>query len=163
MSKAFTLVVLLSLFGANSAEASLLFTSPTQACKALNDVGLKTGVWKKDGDEFGCNSSYKEIGRSFPLANNLAYYADGTDHSITQVYLVLNVNDRSQASSAHSALLKASHALSGKAVGVKLLQAVADAIAQGRAIRATIHQATVEVIRKDWPTGNGYELHVIFR
>ena len=164
MRKIIKSAILISLFNVTAAEASLAITSPSSVCVVLNNVGLSTGSWKNIYDsEFGCNSPYKEIGSGFPLANNLAYYVDGKRNSVTQAKLVLNVNNKSQATSAHFALLNASEALSIKIAGVKLPQTIKDEITEGKPMKTKVGQTAVEVKRDNWPTGKGYELHVIFK
>ena len=159
-----SVVVVLSLFSATSAQATIAITSPALACSLLNNAGLATGSWRNSYDNvFGCNSPYKEIGSGVPLANNLAYYVAGDRTSVTQAKLVLNVNNKSQATSAHSALLSSSDLLCIKLTGVKLPQTISDAITGGKPIGAKVGVSEIEVKRDNWPTGRGYELHVIFR
>ncbi len=159
-----TTAIIISIFTCSSAEAALAITSPATVCALLNNEGLTTEGWRDASEsEYGCNSSYKEIGTGFPLGNNLAYYVDGRKNLVVQAKLVLNVNDKSQATAAHSVLLGSSGVLSAKLGGVKLPQSLNDAIANGKSISATAGQATVKVMRKNWPNGNGYELHVIFK
>jgi len=146
------------------AEASLAIASPDAVCFLLDSHGLATGGWKQvHGDKFGCSSNYKEIGSGSPLVNDLAYYVDGDRNSVTQAMLVLNVNDKSQATSGHSALLASAGELSIKLAAVKLPQTIKDAITGGKPMTAKEGQTTIEVERDDWPTGKGYELHVIFK
>lgn len=165
MRKIIVSVILTSLFNVTTVEASLTLTSPSLVCPLLNNLGLTTtGNWRNVYDqEFGCHSPYKEIGSGLPLANNLAYYADGNRSAVTQAKLVLNVNNKSQATSAHSALLEASEALSIKITGVKLPSTIKDAITGGNPMQSSVGQTAVEVKRSDWRTGKGYELHVIFK
>lgn len=164
MRKIITSAIVISLFNVTAVEASLSVTSPSSVCLLLNNIGLATGSWKNIyNNEFGCNSTYKEIGSGFPLANNLAYYVDGNRNVVTQAKLVLNVNNKSQLTSAHSALLTASEALSIKVAGGKLPQTVKNAISGGKPMKTKIGQTAVEVKRDNWTTGKGYELHVIFK
>lgn len=97
------------------------------------------------------------------MANNLAYYVDGDRNSVTQAMLVLSVHNKSQATSGHSALLSSSEELSVKLAAEKLPQTIKDAITGGKPMKTKVGQATIEVERDDWPTGKGYELHVIFK
>ena len=164
MRKGLTSLLLISLFSFNTANASLVITLPASVCALLSNVGLSTGSWiNLYENEFYCNSPYKEIGTGFPLANNLAYYVEGNKNSVTQAKLVLNVNNKAQATSAHSALLSSSEVLSVKISGVKLSQSIKGAITAGKPIKAKVGQTAVEVKRDNWPTGKGYELHVIFK
>ena len=99
-------------------SAELLVTAPSQACTLLNEVGLATNGWKNEYDqEYGCSSDYKQLGTGSPLANNLAFYVEGNSSSVMQVYLMLNVNDETTASTAHQELLKTAKALSIKETG----------------------------------------------
>jgi hypothetical protein len=108
-------------------------------------------------------SPYKELGAGNPLANNLAYYVDGNASAATQVKLVLNVNNRSAAKPAHAELLKAAEALSIKSTGQQLTQPIRDAIQQGKNASGKLGKSALEVMRDDWPTGKGYEIHVIIK
>ena len=147
---------------ASIAHAELQITSPQEVCNILSKSGLSTGEWKNNYG-YGCNSSYKEIGSGSPLTNNLAYYVDGDKNFVSQAKLVLNINNKSQATSAISALISSSEELSVKLTGEKLPQIIKDAITRGKAIKAKAGKAVIEVKRDDWPTGKGYELHVIFK
>ena len=155
-------VILILVVVSSIANAELKITSPHAVCNLLNESGLSTGEWK---DNYGweCNSPYKEIGSGFSLANNLAYYVDGDKNSVTQAKLVLNVNNKSQEKSARSVLLSSSETLSVKLTGKKLPQTIKDAIKHGKLSKANAEKAVIEVKRVDWPTGKGYELHVIFK
>ena len=158
--------VLLAVINTTPTVASLPVSYPASICAFLNNIGLSTGGWKNIyGSEFGCHSPYKDIGADTPLtsANNLAYYVDGDKASVNQAKLVLNVNNRSQATSAHSALLAASEELCAKISGTKLAINIRDAIVVGKPFKSNIGNVSVEIIRSDWPTGKGYELHVVFK
>ena len=145
------------------AEASLAITSPTAVCVLLENDGLATRGWKSYDNKFGCTSDYKEIGSGSPLVNHLAYYVDGDKNSVTQAMLVLSVHNKSQATSGHSALLSSSEELSIKLAAEKLPQTIKDAITGGKPMKAQVGQTTIKVERDEWPTGKGYELHVIFK
>jgi hypothetical protein len=164
MQRIITLLIFVSTLSITSAEAALVVTSPATACALLNNIGLATGGWKNRYDnEFGCSSPYKEVGTGFPLANNLAYYPEGDRNTVAQLRLVLNVNNKSQAASGHSSLLSATDTLSEKAAGLKLPQSIKKAITKGNPIKIKLGQASVEVKRDNWPSGKGYEIHVIFK
>lgn len=148
----------------NLANAQLLITEPSQACVLLNEAGLATNGWKNEYDqEFGCSSDYKQLGSGFPLANNLAFYVEGNNNSVVQAYLMLNINDKTSASSAHQELLKAAKILSHKQTGKQLSQKLIDAITKGSSASQKIGNATVDILREDWPTGRGYEVKVTIK
>jgi hypothetical protein len=144
------------------AAAALKVNTPSQVCDFLSDFGLATSGWKNlYAADFGCSSPYKELGTGTPLANNLAFYAEGSRTTVAQVKLVLNVNNRAAAKSAHSELLKVAEALSVKVSGQQLPQALREAIQGGKKSSAKVFISTLEVIREEWPTGKGYELQFI--
>jgi hypothetical protein len=148
----------------NHASADLLVKSPAQACILLNDVGLTTGDWKNDYEqEYGCFSSYKQIGSAFPLANNLAIYFEGNSSTVTLGYLMLNVNDKPTANTAHKELLRAANVLVTKQAGKPLSKKLTDAITKGSNASEKIGNSMVDVLREDWPTGRGYEVKLTIK
>lgn len=142
---------------------TLKTTAPSQVCGFLTEFELRTGTWKQLGPAFGCLSPYKDLGAGNPLANNLAYYVDGNANAATQVKLVLNVNNRATAKTAHSELLKAAEALSIKATGQQLTAPLREAIQQGKRSSAKLGGSAVEVTRDDWPTGRGYDVQITIK
>ena len=144
-------------------RAELLVTAPDKACILLDEIGFTTSGWKNEYDQFGCESDYKQLGSSDGLANNLAFYIEGNSSSVELVYLMLNVNDGTSASSAHQELLKAAEALSVKETGKKLPKQLKAAINKGTSASEKIGKATLEVARHDWPTGRGYDLKVTIK
>lgn len=145
------------------AIAATLLSKSTDACGALLEVGLKTTGWKDRGNsEFSCITPYKDIGAGLPLANNLAYYAEGNAKSVQLVKLILNINQRNQAQVAHKELLSAASLLSVKATGKELPKNLKDAITRGTSISQKLGASSVQILRINWPTGRGYEVKVIF-
>jgi len=157
-------VFILFFYAIDFANAELLVSVPSQTCVLLNEVGLAANSWKNEYDqEFGCSSDYKQLGSGFPLANNLAFYVDGNSSTVTQVYLMLNVNDMASASSAHQELLKVAETLSVKETGKQLPQQLKDAINKGGNLLQKIGNATIEILRNDWETGKGYDVKVTIK
>lgn len=148
----------------NLANAQLLITEPSQACVLLDEAGLATNGWKNEYDqEFGCSSNSKQLGSGFPLTNNLAFYVEGNNNSVVKTYLMLNVNDKTSVSSANQELLKSAKILSLKQTGKQLSQKLIDAITNGSSASQKIGNATVDIVREDWPTGRGYEVKVTIK
>lgn len=162
MRSFFTLI--LFFFFITYANAELLITEPSQACALLDERGLVTNGWKNEYDqEFACSSGYKQIGSGFPLANNLAFYVEGNNNSVALAYLMLNINNKTSASSAHKELLKAAKILSNKQTGKQLSPKLIGAITKGSNTSQKVGNATVDIVRKDWPTGRGYEVKVTIK
>jgi hypothetical protein len=161
-------VVVIMLLTQSPGDAALKETTPSIVCKFLNAKGLMTGSWKDYGPggssvgNFGCHSPYQELGTGSSLKNNLAYYVEGQPSKAGLLYLVLNVNDKSQAVLAHKALLKAAELLAHNATGTALPENIRQAITRGSKASASSAGSLIRVIRIDWPTGRGYEIKVFF-
>ena len=136
--------------------------NPLDVCNFMSGMGLNTGSYK-DPDGFGyfCSSPYKELGTSFPVKNNIAYYAEGGGQKVTKLKLVLNVNSKQEANQAHAELKKCAEALLKKALNAPLPQEAKKAILAGSSGNWEIGNAKVSVIRADWPLCKGYEIKFI--
>ncbi|HYH82028.1 MAG TPA: hypothetical protein VEX86_19635, partial [Longimicrobium sp.] len=110
-------------------------------------------------DRHACSSPYLEIGGGAPLANNLAYYVNGDATRARELKLVLNMNQAGDATEAHTALAEQASNLTQNALGQPLPPEAMDAIRKGVAGEWSVGSATLRVVREDWPTGRGYELH----
>jgi hypothetical protein len=159
----FIFAVLMIAITANPASATFLNTDPSTVCGYMVNSDLDTRGWKNDYDnEFFCSSSYKEIGTGWPLANNLAYYVEGSYSEAKMAKLVLNINNKDSAASAYTELLKAAQALSLKLSGVDLPSEISNAITNGKNASTEAGGTKTKVIREEWPTGRGYEIKVFF-
>jgi len=148
----------------NNIVTAMKDVKPSVACDYLTNIELSTRGWKNYYDDvYGCSSPYKEFGSGYPLKNNLAYYVDGTATTVTQLELVVNVNNRDEAIKAHRELLKASKVLTKKFLNKTLPNTIDKAIKNGNNMSSKIANANIEVIRNNWPTGKGYELKVIIK
>ncbi len=149
-----------SIFTFGNANAELKTTVPSEVCNYLTESGLITGSWKNRYDnEYGCLSPYKELTGS-PVANNIAFYADGDNNSVKKIKLVLNINDNASATNAHKELLQVSANLIAKITGGKLPTDLKKAIEKGQNFSTKIGAVSVDIVREDWLSGNGYEIRV---
>ena len=154
---------LVLLFSA-SCLADLKQTAPESVCAFLSNLDLKGRKWTDYSDgTSGCASNYKDIGSGSPMANNLAFYATGSDSTVDQVKLVLNFNQVKSVGMSISALGKASEKLSLEALGAPLPNSIKKAIVLGQPLTAAAGTGTIEVVRDIWPTGKGYEVQVIMK
>lgn len=87
----------------------------------------------------------------------------GSGSTVGEVKLVLNVNQPKSMGMSISALGKASEKLSLKALGVPLPNSIKKAIASGQPLMVAAGSGAIEVFRDNWPTGKGYEVHVIMK
>jgi hypothetical protein len=75
--------------------------APEKACTLLADFNLATRGWKDVGGGMrSCSSPHREIGTGDPMPNNLAFYVRGDAAGPKLIKLVVNVNNRAQASAA---------------------------------------------------------------
>ncbi|MFH0727988.1 MAG: hypothetical protein V2B19_16800 [Pseudomonadota bacterium] len=133
--------------------------NPSDACSFMSAIGMNTRGYKNpDGIGYFCSSSYKELGTGFPLKNNIAYYAEGSDQKVTKLKLVLNVNSKQEAKQAYAELKNSAEALLKKALNASLPQEASKAILAGSNGNWKIGNAKVSLIRADWPTGKGHEI-----
>lgn len=160
------LLVVASLFVASSACAEILTPEPSRACVLLEDVGLKAGEWgDENGDgSSGCASAYQDIGNAAAgMANQLAYYAAGPGDAVIEVWLAMDYNQPTDASLGTAALLAAAQKLAQRALGSDLSDAAAALIEGGRPGIERVGKGSVEVVREDWPNGQGYQVNVVMR
>lgn len=154
-------------FSTNTANAELKITDPSEVCDYMKDFGLVTRGWNNFyGDDFFCVTYLKELGdSSSPTenANNFAFYVEGNSKAVSQVKLVLNVNNGGTAKAAHEELLKAAETLSMKATGEKLPKSLKDAIKIGKATNAKLGTAYVKVVRENFPTAKGYSVNILIK
>lgn len=66
--------------------------SPYTAKDFLHDSGLITGDYHRVHDDWFASSPYKEIGDA-PFPDNIAYYVEGDEKSVSRLKLILNVNN----------------------------------------------------------------------
>ena len=76
---------------------------------------------------------------------------------------MVNFNQPNSKAAATNSLLAASARLSQKSLGASLPQSITKAIQTGAPAVANVGTGSVEVIRDEWPTGKGYEIHVVMK
>jgi hypothetical protein len=122
---------------------------------------LKPGPYKNEsGNVFGCLSEEKSLGAGSP-PNNIAYYARGEAGRARLVGLSLNVNDPESSSDALQTLLEYSQALAERAIGIPLSTSASRAILAGNAGRGRVGTTKVEIVRRNFSDGKGYELNYV--
>lgn len=133
--------------------------SPSIAINYLVKEGLSPRGYKyESGNTYYAASPYREIGSGFPLANNIAYYVEGSRAKAKELKLVLNVNVSNKSKEAHAELLRYSEILYQKALSEELPPKIKTSVINGESGRWDSHNVTAELSRDDWATGKGYEL-----
>ena len=122
--------------------------------------GMQTGGWNHQGTEnrYFCNSSFSLIGHGFPLANNIAYYGEGTEHEVETIYLELNIHVPSREKEAKEVLIMCSEEMLARAVKIPLTSAIKWAIRTGESGKWLLRDCHVELTRENWASGQGYGL-----
>jgi len=155
------IVIIGSYLGQSTSHAAYSNTKTSEACQFMASAGLSTSGYKTDSMSYYCVSQPKPIGEGYPLPNTIGYHTNGDASTVKKVYLVLNVNQKSQAKAAYAALLKDAELLTKKALGENLPTAAKEAIKSGKSGNWKVKQASVKVSRENWPTGKGHEVKFI--
>ncbi len=122
---------------------------------------LAPGQYKHEGRNiFGCLSSPKNLGEGSP-PNNIVYYARGEAGRARQVGLILNVNNPETAQDAQRTFLEYSEELQVKALGVPLSKTATGAILAGNPGQGKVDTTRVEILRREFSNGKGFEMHYV--
>lgn len=151
---------------ATQSTAQLVNVSTMNACGLLADRNLKAKTeWKNYGNGmWGCNSPMVEIGKTFPLSNDIAYYAEGTKNNVESLKILLNINNKDDSTKSLTEFLKNTDYLIYKATGGKTAPpSFINAAKVGASCNAKVGETMLELKRTDWPTGKGYDIKVIIK
>lgn len=125
--------------------------SPFEAVKFLSAEGLEAGDYDCCGGDFWhASSPYFEIDDEV-LANNVAYYVEGTSEIATTLKLVMNLNYKETKKLAHEKLLSASRRLCEKALGAPLPRPIEKALRYGQNLEAELKGKRISVAKDSWP------------
>lgn len=138
--------------------AGLDTDAPNVVAAYLDEQNLVTRGYKDDGLGYIASSPYRELSSKGVMANNLAYYCEGTSTKVSLVKVVLNMNSPKDESNAHTELIAAARLLTKKATGKELPALVQDAITKKQSKTWTQEGYNIAVLTKVWPTGRGYEI-----
>lgn len=151
----------------NAMAGPLSGHNPDDVCKLLGSHGMQAHEWRSDEYPDGdytheCNSQYKELDNGKPMPNNIAYYVTGSNNSVSNAKLILNVNDKSKSKAVRAVLMKETEFLAERLGGITLPKGIKDAILTGSSANFQEKNLSLTVEKTDWPRGNGYEVHVSF-
>jgi hypothetical protein len=107
--------------------------SPAHACGLMGELGLATvgGYRALSESTFRCGSRRKPIPWTDPVKSSLRYYAQGSEHEVTAMFLELRVGSIRGAQLAHRELLRACERLVSDSLRMDLPQEVGKAIMGG--------------------------------
>ena len=140
-------------------------TSPSTACSLLSRHGLdsKKGYAVVYDNEYGCSSRYKEFGNALPnqLRNNIAYYVSGKSGKVESIKLVVNINNKTDATKAHTELAHYASLLEKEAFNRNIGPQRLKAISNGANKHWDLNGVGFDIKRVNWTTGKGYEVRYI--
>jgi hypothetical protein len=146
-------------------NSNLKITDPNIVCHLMKDEGMDmNSLGWKDYYGIGCYSHSKEI-ETNDVRMTLAYYVNGSDlDTVSDIKFMLNVfTEESDIQLVHTELLDAAKLLSPHIINEQLSDEVAALILRGTPGNVVINGVNIEVLKKVWPTGKGYEIQVIFK
>lgn len=143
--------------------ADLKSDPPTVVADYLLEQGMATRGYKLIEGDYTASSPYRELPSSGVMANNLAYYCEGSADHVSLVKIVLNVNSVQDAAKAHASLASAAKELHLKATGKELPPNLVEAIKNKQSKTWVIPGYEVAIVTKTWPTGRGYEIHFVIK
>ncbi|EKP0276778.1 MULTISPECIES: hypothetical protein [Aeromonas] len=144
-------------------DAKLKHSIPTE-CYYLENSNLPTSGWiNHNNDEYGCSSSYFDIGTGSPLPNNIAYYVEGDSKSAHSAKLVMNINNKKQEKEAKAAFTSTAKLLSRQVVKSSIPNEFWKSIENNKNKSIIIDDKKISVTSINWPNGNGYETHITFK
>lgn len=88
-------LMLVSIFLTTTAQASI-FREPGKVCTALEKEGFTLAeTWQQNNwQDFACATAYLPLSKGNAVPTNISYYAESeVDDEVTDVYLILNIND----------------------------------------------------------------------
>ena len=100
------------------------------------------------------------LGEGIPVPNLLTYYVEGDTHRVSELRLVLTVNQPADPMEAILQLDQAALVMAREATGQGLPQNVNKALLLGQSAEEKLGEFNYAVTRADWPSGKGYELAV---
>lgn len=132
--------------------------SPYKIALVLEEMGLRTGHYKKlyENDWFA-SSPYLEIGEGVP-PNNIAYYLEGNKEAVCRVKLKMNINEPEHAIEAHNTLCELAFTLHSRALGEEMGYEYKNAILNGTDKEGCVNTKMVKVTMEHWPNNRGYDV-----
>lgn len=153
---------LLCACSSNDSDATVASNEPTiipvdQACSMLN---LEMTNWKSSMNDgvYRCISNYIDISpdQGLDLPNNLAYYVQGTENTVTELKVVLNVNDKKFKRKAKEEFIKMSSNVYSQVKAGKFPPAVIKAITAKRDYSTSDEKLSYTLDNDIWKNGKGY-------
>ncbi|HEN9572557.1 hypothetical protein ACG9XX_15100 [Acinetobacter baumannii] len=140
-------------------EAEDISISVSEACSMLNLPGMTS--WKDTMGEgtYRCISSYIDISpdpQNGENPNNLAYYVEGTESSIKELKVVLNVNDSKYKKSAETEFIKMSESIYKEVANQELPSVLKNAIKNKTNKQTTVKNLSLDIETDKWENGAGY-------
>lgn len=164
------LIGFICLLTAAEVAAGINRIRPSDACSALNSLGLPTLGWKTYyDDECGCSSRPKILGTGNPYRNMLSYFVDGKGGTVRQLRLIVSVMNPDEWETAHTEFQKAARFLLMKFIKTPAPESIFRAISSGINMVYRAGDSVIEISRKEWTMNTDlgsfpcYDIRLIIR
>ncbi|TMP70772.1 hypothetical protein CWB76_09405 [Pseudoalteromonas sp. S1609] len=137
--------------------------SPYKAKDFLVQEGFDTGFYNRSYDEeWFASSRMVEFGGGL-LADNIAYYVEGTEDIVNTLKIKVNVNDASRSEEAQNKLIELGNALCIQSLGVRLPEQMGNAIVNGKEHSEWWENKKITLFIEKWAGHrfNGYDLKLV--
>lgn len=145
--------------------------SPTDGCgnftrhnKSLNPPDNYLPLSKDLNSDYSCGTKYFYIGEETEdtgLANNLSYYAMGSEKKVRRIRILLNVNNVNSIEQSIDSFEKSSAALYQVSLGREMPEEIKEAILSQSDGVWLEQEYQVKLVKSIWPTGKGFSLNFI--
>lgn len=137
--------------------------SPYRAKDFLVQEGFETGFYNRSYDEeWFASSRMVEFGGGL-LADNIAYYTEGTEDIVNTLKIKVNVNDASRSEEARNKLIELGNALCIQSLGDQLPEQIGNAIVNGKDHSEWLENKKITLFIEKWDGHkfDGYDLKLV--
>jgi hypothetical protein len=146
------------------ASAGFSGDSPIRACNYLVGSDIQTeGYQQYHGNTYGCEGSYQGAESSLKGGNYLTYQVMGTEDSVEKLELALSVMADGSREQALSSFADLAEELFSRALERPLPGEVRSFIQNGEQGIWELEEATVDLTREGWSSGNGFDLILVIK
>ncbi|QBQ16807.1 DUF6030 family protein [Acinetobacter haemolyticus] len=135
--------------------------------KSCSMLGLEMTNWKSSAGDgiYRCISNYIDISpdNGTKLPNNLAYYVQGTENTVNELKIVLNVNDKSYRKKAENEFIMLSSKVYKNINPNELPSDLINAISSKKNYSISDENFTYSIENEDFENGKGFTQKFIIR
>lgn len=147
-----------------ASDSALSKIEPKTTCSFLQKRGLESQGWGElAGGEYGCPSETKEFGMESEIfhRNDITYYVSSTNGELTELKLMVNVNNPKDISSAKQELLVATQELLSK-LGVKVIpNELLKGISNVQNADVSVNGLNFNLVKMPWGTQGQFSIKLV--